>query len=186
MLCRHVIVINYSYYCSADLRSIWPAGCLQSRAASAESSSFCPASLGAKQPAAARAAGAQPALASWLGSQHAVPASPAASGSSAASKHCRLPAGKGGNAASIPSESSSLAGVSGKAGCKTGMSFHECFQAMDLALEVLQRALSSAWDAWECWGVFRWRFLEVGEDFGVFGGSPSSPLCCVFAFFEEK
>lgn len=29
MVCRHVIVINYAYYCSTDPRSIWPTGCLQ-------------------------------------------------------------------------------------------------------------------------------------------------------------
>lgn len=46
-------------------------------------------------------------------------------------------------------------GVSGKAGCKTGMSFRECFQAMDFTLEVLQRASpSSAWGVCECWGGF--------------------------------
>lgn len=132
-------------------------------------------------------------VASWLGSQHAVPASPAASRSSPASEHCLLPARKGGNLGSmgkghIPLENSSHAGVSGKAGCKTGMSFRECFQAMDLALEVLQRpSLSSAWDARECWGAFCGIFWRWGRTLVFLEALLHLPsVVSLLSFFEEK
>lgn len=61
-------------------------------------------------------------------------------------------------------EESCHAGVSGKAGHKTGKGFRECFRAMGLALEVWQRpALSSAWNAWEHWRAFMWHFWRWGR-----------------------
>lgn len=67
------------------------------------------------------------AVPSWPGSQHSVPAGPAASGSSAASKHRLLPAGMVGieGARKGTHPFGEHAALSGKAGCKTGTSVFE-------------------------------------------------------------
>ena len=183
MVCRHVIVINYGYYCSADLRSIWPTGCLQNQGCQPQrGSSCCLARLVAKKPAAARAARAYPCHGQltrqracganepvgkwWLGCLQTLPAA------------CwqrwetRESVGKGATCL----EESSHAGVSGRAGHKTGKGFRG-FSSGSFAETCPFISL-------ECLGTlegFYVAFLEVGEDFGIFRGSPSSLLCCLFA-----
>ena len=85
MVCRHVIVINYGYYCTTDLRSIWLTGCLQKWGCQPRrGSSCCLPRLVAKKRAAARAARAYPRRGQLArqrargANQPAVPASPAA------------------------------------------------------------------------------------------------------------
>lgn len=134
MVCRHVIVINYGYYCSADLHSIWPTGCPQNRGCQPwRGSSCCLPRLVAKKPAAARAARAYPRR-GQLAWQRACRASEPG-GTQELSCLRSLPAacprrwetrestGKG----ATHLEESSRAGASGKAGHKLGKGFCECF-----------------------------------------------------------
>lgn len=142
MVCRHVIVINYGYYYSADLRSIWPPGCLQSRAASTEREQLLlPGQLGSQNPGSCPSSRSSPApwpagLAANTPSQRARLRAGALLPPNTA---CRLPGKVGMQGARERDrhpcgEQQPAEHRSGKAGCKTEMSFYECFQAMDLAL----------------------------------------------------
>lgn len=158
MVCRHVIVINYGYYCSAVLRSIWPrAACragLPARRAAAPARA-----LGSQNPGSCPGSRSSPALASWPGSQQPSqrarlragallpPTLPAA----CQERWDRGSTGKG----CIPLENSHAV-VPGKAGCKTGTSV---FKQWISPWKFCTPSLSSAWDAWKCWGVFIfWRW----------------------------